>query len=206
MPETSLATHRQVGGEVLVRAEAAARHRVASGGDPLAQVRDRSRPEGDVDERVQLEDALALGLRVAAADGDHHVRVAPLPRRSVPEIRRQPRVRLLADGARVEDEHVGVVGRRRLTEAERLEHALDALGVVRVHLTAERGDVVTPHRAAIVGVKPALHGWRCRPAATGARGDPAARPTRPVARRRGRRRRSAGATSPRPSPRSRPAR
>ena len=33
----------------------------------------------------------------------------------------------------------------RLAEAERLEHALDALGVVAVHLAAEGGDVVAPH-------------------------------------------------------------
>ena len=34
-----------------------------------------------------------------------------------------------------------------LAEPERLEHALDPLGVVRVHLAAERGDVVPLHRA-----------------------------------------------------------
>ena len=37
--------------------------------------------------------------------------------------------------------------RRRLAEPELLEHALDALGVVRVHLAAERRDVVAAHAA-----------------------------------------------------------
>ena len=69
----ALALHREVGREVLVRAELAARHRVPAGSDPLAEVRDRARPEGDVDERVPLEDALPLRLRVAAADGDDEV-------------------------------------------------------------------------------------------------------------------------------------
>ena len=72
----ALAVHRQVGGEVLVRAELPARHRVPAGGDPLAEVRDRARPEGDVDERVPLEDPLALRLRVAAADRDRRDRAA----------------------------------------------------------------------------------------------------------------------------------
>ena len=36
--------------------------------------------------------------------------------------------------------------RRRLAEAELLEHALDPLGVVGVHLAPERRDVVALHR------------------------------------------------------------
>jgi hypothetical protein len=57
-------------------------------------------------------------------------------------VRREPRVRLLADRARVEDEDVGVVRLDGLAQAELLEHALDPLRVVGVHLAAERGDVV----------------------------------------------------------------
>ena len=71
--ESPLAVQREVGGEVLVRAEPAARNRVAAGGDPLAEVRDRARAERDVDERVLLEDPLALRLRVAAPDRDDEV-------------------------------------------------------------------------------------------------------------------------------------
>ena len=74
-PEAPLAVHRQVAREVLVRAEAATADAVAPGADPLAEVRDRARPERDVDERVELEDPLALRLGVAAADGDDELGV-----------------------------------------------------------------------------------------------------------------------------------
>ena len=42
---------------------------------------------------------------------------------------------------------VRLVARRRLAEAELLEHALDPLAVVGVHLAAERRDEVPPHQA-----------------------------------------------------------
>jgi hypothetical protein len=141
----ALAVHRQVAGEVLVRAEATA-WGLSSRPDPLAEVRDRARAEGDVDLRVELEDPLLLGLGVAAADRDHEVGVAPLARAGVAEVRGELRVRLLSDRARVEDEHVGVLLPWRLTEPERLQHALDPLRVVGVHLAAERRDVVPLHR------------------------------------------------------------
>jgi hypothetical protein len=107
-------------------------------------MRDRPRPERYVDEGIELEDPLALRLRVAPSDGDHQIRVTPLPRRCLAEVGGELRVRLLTDRARVEHEDVGVVRLRRLTEPERLEHALDPLGIVSVHLAAERGDVVAP--------------------------------------------------------------
>ena len=99
----------QVGREVLVRAELPARHGVPAGGDPLAEVRDRAGPERDVDERVPLEDPLALRLRVAATDGDDEIGPLALACAGVPEVRGEARVRLLADGARVEDDDVGRV-------------------------------------------------------------------------------------------------
>src|SRR5207248_6209308 len=43
------------------------------------------------------------------------------------------------------DEHVGVLLLDRLAEAEFLEHAFDALGVVSVHLAAERRDEISLH-------------------------------------------------------------
>ena len=144
--EAPLAAYREVGREVLVRAESTARDRVAARADPLAEVRDRARAEGDVDERVSLEDPLSLRLCVAAADGDDDVGSRALQRARVAEVGGEPRVRLLADRAGVEDDHVGLVGSDRLAEPERLEHALDALRVVRVHLAAERRDVVPTHR------------------------------------------------------------
>src|SRR5919112_526228 len=60
------------------------------------------------------------------------------------EVRGEALVRFLPDRARVEDDHVRVDPRDRLAEAEVLEHALDALRVVSVHLAAEGRDVVAP--------------------------------------------------------------
>ena len=69
--------------------------------------------------------------------------------RGVAEVRGEALVGLLADRAGVEDEDVGLVLRRRLPEPEVLEQPPDALGVVRVHLASERGDVVElRHRVA----------------------------------------------------------
>src|SRR5215471_20126969 len=51
---------RQMPCEVIVRAEAAARNADATCTDPVGEMRDRPRPEGDVDEGVLLEDSLAL--------------------------------------------------------------------------------------------------------------------------------------------------
>ena len=133
------------GGEVLVCPETAARDGVTACRDPLAQMRDRARPEGDVHERVLLEDALALSLGVAPSDRHDDVWPVALQRSGVPEVRRQPGIRLLADRARVEHDDVGTVLRGRLAEPKRLEHPLDPLGIVSVHLAAERGDVVAPH-------------------------------------------------------------
>ena len=143
--ERALAVHRQVACEVLVRTEPASR-RLAAGADPFAEVRDRAWAERNVDLRVELEDPLPLRFRVAAADGDNELGVLPLPCAGVAEVGGQFRVRLLADRAGVEDEHVGILGRGRLAEPERLEHALDPLRVVGVHLAAERGHVVPAHR------------------------------------------------------------
>src|SRR5690242_14943676 len=105
-------------------------------------MRDRPGPEGDVDAGIELEDALSLRLRVAAADRDHAVRILALASERVAEVRGELRVGLLADRAGVEDDDVRLVGGRRLAEAELLEQALDPLRVVSVHLAAERGDVV----------------------------------------------------------------
>src|SRR3954468_1503128 len=112
---------------------------------PLAEVRDRARPEGDVDVRVEREQPLALRLGVAAADGDHLLRLALLQRPCLGEVRGEALVGLLADRAGVEDEHVGLRLFPRLAEPELFEHALDPLRVVRVHLAPEGRHVVAPH-------------------------------------------------------------
>src|SRR5262249_26172567 len=105
----------------VVEAEAPACHTLAAGPEPVAEMRDRARPERDVDTRIEREDALAMGLAVAAADRDHAFRVFALARERVAQVGGELRVRLLADRARVEDDYVRVVGRRRLAEPELLE-------------------------------------------------------------------------------------
>ena len=92
---------------MLMRAELPARHGISAGGDPLAEVWDRAGPERDVDERVALEDPLALCFRVAATDGDDEIGPLTLACAGVSEVRREAGVGLLADGARVEDDDVG---------------------------------------------------------------------------------------------------
>ena len=140
---------REVTREVLVGAEAAALDALPSHADPLAEVRDRAGSEGNVDLWVEVEDPLLLGLGEAAADCDDEIGILPLAGTGVAQIRRQLGVRLLADRAGVEDDDVGVFLGGRLTETERLEHPLDALGVVAVHLTAEGGQVVAAHRSSV---------------------------------------------------------
>ncbi len=114
--------------------------------EPVAEVVDRARPEGDVDERIELEETFALRFREAAAHGDHGVRVAALLGMGVAEVRGESLIGLLADRARVEYEHVRLVCARSLADSQLLERSADALGVVRVHLTAECRDVVPAHR------------------------------------------------------------
>ena len=130
---------------MLVGAELPAWNGEATRGDPLAEVRDGARAEGDVHERVLLEDLLPLRLRVTPAHRDHEIGLVPLASRRVAEMCGETRVRLLAHRAGVEDHHVGGVFRGRLTEAKRLEHAFDPLGIVRVHLAPERRDVIPAH-------------------------------------------------------------
>ena len=146
--ERALAVHREVAGEVLVSAEAAAR-RFSPGPEPLAEVWNRAGTERDVDLWVELEDPFALRLGVAAADRDDELRVLALSRSRIAEIGGELGVRLLANRAGVEDEDVRIGLRGRLAEPDRFEHALDPLGVVGVHLAAERGDVVAPHRSTV---------------------------------------------------------
>ena len=141
--EPTLALHRQGRRERLVRSEPAAWHREATGLDPLAEVRDRAGPNATSTNGYRSK-IRSLRLRVAAA-GRHEIRLPTLARRGITQVRRQLGVRLLANGAGVEHEYVGVARLGRLAETERLEHALDPLGVVSVHLAAERGDVVPAH-------------------------------------------------------------
>src|SRR5439155_12884699 len=103
--EPALAVHRQLRGELSLFRDPPrpARDAEAAGAEPLAKVRDRPGPECDVDGRVEREEPLALRLGVAAADRDDHLGTFALARGGIPHVRRELRVRLLADCARVED-------------------------------------------------------------------------------------------------------
>jgi len=149
----ALAKRGQLGREpaLLGGAESVPRDPDAARAEPVAEMSDRAGAEREVDERVELEDALPLRLGIAAADGDDDIGAAALECRGVAEVRCEARVGLFADRARVEDDHVGLLLHRGLAEAEVLEEPFDALGVVRVHLAAERGDVVAPHAAPVYG-------------------------------------------------------
>src|SRR5207244_10392675 len=145
--ERTLVVHRQLRRKrAVVETEAPARDAVTAGAEPLAEMRDRARAERHVDGRVELEDALALRFRVTPSDGDHAIRMLALARGRLAQVRRELRIGLLADRARVEDDDVRLAGGRRLPQTELLEHPLDPLAVVSVHLAAERGDVVATHR------------------------------------------------------------
>ena len=101
-----------------------------------------TRAEGHVHEREVLEDALLHRLRPAATHAHHARRVLGLEALGLAEVAHEPRVGLLADRAGVEEDQVGAGALGHLGVAERLEHALHALGVVLVHLAPEGGQVV----------------------------------------------------------------
>ena len=84
----------------------------------------------------------AVLLRQAAADRDLHARVARLGRVEVAEVAVEPVVGVLAHGAGVEHDEVGVVAVAARDVAGRLEQAGEPLGVVHVHLAPVRADVV----------------------------------------------------------------
>ena len=116
--ELPLAMRRQVAGELVPLGKAPALDAHASGAEPVCEMRDRAGAEGDVHIGVELEDPLALRLGVAPADRDDPVGVGSLERGGLREVRREALVGLLADGAGVEDDDVGLVGRERFAEAE----------------------------------------------------------------------------------------
>ena len=115
-------------------------------------MRDRARPESHVDEGIELEQALSLRLGVATADSDHLLGIAPLECFCLREMGGEALVGLFPDRAGVEDDHVCLVLRSRLSQSELFEHALDPLRIMGVHLAAERGDVVAAHGPRIVAL------------------------------------------------------
>jgi hypothetical protein len=124
--------------EVALRGERVARQE-------LGEAVDLPGAERHVDEREAREDLLLDRLRPAAAHADHDLRALALEALGLAEVGDEAVVGFLADRARVEEDEVGVGARRRFGVAEQLEHALHPLGVVLVHLTPERRDVVALH-------------------------------------------------------------
>ena len=101
------------------------------------------RAEDDVHPRRLLQDDVLVLLGEAAADGDLHPLVAPLDAGEVAEIAVELVVRVLAHGARVDDDDV----RLRTVGGHvtgRLQGTAQPLGVVHVHLAPERAHLVRP--------------------------------------------------------------
>ena len=143
--EVARPLRRKVAGEALELEVALRGQRVAR--QELGQLVHLPGPEGHVHERELAEHVVLDRLRPAAPDADHRAGAALLDRSRLAEMRDEALVGLLADRARVEQDQVRVRARRALRVAERLEHALHALGVVLVHLAPEGGDVVARHGA-----------------------------------------------------------
>ena len=140
----ALALAGQVAGEVVEGREVAL-GQLAAGGDVVAQLVDGARAERQVDERVEVEQLLLHRLRPAAADHDPLLRVALLGRARLHQVRHESLVGLLTDRAGVEHQHVGLALIPRFSHSQRLQQALDPLGIVHVHLAAEGLDVVALH-------------------------------------------------------------
>src|SRR5207253_7876832 len=92
----TVAMGRELGREAafLARAEGVPSDTGAAGAEPVAEMADRPGAEGDVDERVELEDLFALRFGVATADRYHRLGPATLERRRVAEVRGGPVFRL----------------------------------------------------------------------------------------------------------------
>ena len=164
-PGTRARACRQVAGEALELEVALRGERVAR--EELRELVDLAGAERDVDERELAEHLLLDRLRPAAADADDALRVAPLERlascrwatkRSSAFSRIEQVLKRIRSASRA-------LG--GLAVAERLEHALHALGVVLVHLAPERGDVVALHGpggySGRGGTNPGIEGgWRGR--------------------------------------------
>src|SRR5437773_2187110 len=107
--EAALTVHRQLAGEAaIVETEAPTCDAEAAGTEPLAEMRDRARPERDVDVRIELEQTVTLRFRITASDGDHLVRVASLDRGRLREVRSELLIGFLTDRAGVDDADVRV--------------------------------------------------------------------------------------------------
>ena len=112
--------------------------------EQLGQSAEVVRAEHDIEMRERLEKLVAVALPDAAADGDDAlVEWGARAQRDVlhrGDLAVQACVGSLAHAARHEDDDIGILELLDRKGAERLEHAVDALGIVLVHLTPERAD------------------------------------------------------------------
>ena len=99
-------------------------------------------PEDDIDPRRLVEDRVLVHLREAAADGDLHALALVLAGLQVAERAIELPGRVVADRAGVDDDDVGLFAELGSDIAGTLERPGESLGVVDVHLTAERPDLV----------------------------------------------------------------
>ena len=123
--------------------------------------------ERAVHEREAREEVGLFGLWQASGDQHDASGVLALEPRRGAQVAGQAIVGALAHRAGVVHEHVRVVGLLRALQALGLEQRADALGVVLVHLAAERAEVVAARHDALVAVRgrrgcAAPLTWRCR--------------------------------------------
>ena len=103
--------------------------------------------ERNVYEREAGEDLLLDRLRPATPHPDHPLGFRTLEALGLTEVGDEAAVGSLPDRAGVEQDQVGARPAVGLCVTQRLEHPLDPLGIVLIHLTAECRQVVALHRA-----------------------------------------------------------
>ena len=113
------------------------------------QLRDVVRADDEVDALELLDEALALLLRDAAGDDDHEIALVALLLGEAADLAPELLLGLLAHAAGVEDDHVRDA-RLGLGVARATQDFVHPLGVVHVHLTAERRDRVGGHAGTFV--------------------------------------------------------
>ena len=118
------------------------------------------RPQSHVDERKALEQALAFDLRQAAGDDDHAPRVERLDAGGLAQVAGETVVGARPHGAGVVDDDVGAVDAGHALEALGLEQRTDALGVVVVHLAAERPQIERAHGRPVPARPTSRARWR----------------------------------------------
>src|SRR5881394_1257012 len=111
--------------------------------EELGQPLDLPRPKGDIDKGEALEDLLLDRLGPATTHADNPLGVFRLQALGLAKVSDEAVIGRLADRAGVEEDQIGLGTTWRLLIADRLEHPLHPLRVVHIHLTAERGYVVS---------------------------------------------------------------